>query len=344
VISFLVQEPELLEALRAHLARGSPLSLVSGNHDASLMAPEVRRVLIDVLRPPNESLLQVAPWFLRRHGYHLEHGHLWDPDNAPSHPLITPTIDDEPLGIALTRFVVGPSHAFGFAHAHEATPLRALLTTIRQMGPAAPLVVLRYYALAIRQCLLVTQRNVPAIMARGAQQVEKEAKAQGADAARLKRALLLRPTPRHHDEHDLFARLYLDRSIACVAVLSAPLLVFWEATVLLGILVGLLGAAYLWFSITTKHSRYGNVLVQRMLSSARALHKVLGVRGVIFAHTHVPYQRDGVANPGSFGFPDPLGRPYLLIEYDGELRSLRLLARTEASDSTEHRPLNAGNV
>src|SRR5690606_16338269 len=109
--------------------------------------------LLDALEVDRRARLEVSPWFVRRGSVHVEHGHLYDPDNAPSHPLAPWSIATEPLGIALTRRFLAPNGVFAFAHAHETTPLAGLLRTFRLYGPRAPLIVYRYFATAIRLCL-----------------------------------------------------------------------------------------------------------------------------------------------------------------------------------------------
>ena len=70
---------------------------------------------------------------------HVEHGHAYDPDNAPTHPLVVPSVATEPLGVALTRRFLAPNRAFDFAHATEITPFEALARAARVFGTRMPL-------------------------------------------------------------------------------------------------------------------------------------------------------------------------------------------------------------
>src|SRR5512136_1319281 len=124
-------EAGLGSALRTHLGRGDPVTLVAGNHDAALSAPDARARLVRALGSDDSVPLWVAPWLVRRGDVWLEHGHLYDPDNAPLHPLAPWRLEHEPLGVALTRRLVARLGADEFAHAHEATPVAAFVRSLR---------------------------------------------------------------------------------------------------------------------------------------------------------------------------------------------------------------------
>ena len=130
---------ELRASLRAQLAAGHPVTLVPGNHDADVARAGMRDALLGWLELGEDAPLDVVPWFVRRDGVHVEHGHVYDPDNAPTHPLVPPAPDTEPLGVALTRRFLAPNQAFDFAHATEITPLDALIARGRVFGARMPL-------------------------------------------------------------------------------------------------------------------------------------------------------------------------------------------------------------
>ena len=75
----LAAHPGLVAALGTHLRAGDGVSLVAGNHDAALPVPGLRACLLSALACPDEAPLGIQPWFLRRSGVHIEHGHLYDP-------------------------------------------------------------------------------------------------------------------------------------------------------------------------------------------------------------------------------------------------------------------------
>jgi len=119
--AMIAAHPELRAALEGHLAAGGDLTFVAGNHDMALQRPAVRVALASLLgrdagrssdagSGPGgaEARLSVEPWMLRRGAIHIEHGHLYDPGNSPTHPLAEPSPRAEPVGMELTRHFVGP--------------------------------------------------------------------------------------------------------------------------------------------------------------------------------------------------------------------------------------------
>jgi hypothetical protein len=58
------------------------LRLHIGNHDLDLVWPSVQAHLRTVLRPGNLDALQFTTTFACYHGVHIEHGHMFTPENA----------------------------------------------------------------------------------------------------------------------------------------------------------------------------------------------------------------------------------------------------------------------
>src|SRR4051812_17109406 len=159
VLSLFSAFPELGATLREALSRGTPLTLLAGNHDAALMTPDLRSALLGRLELGPSAPLSIAPWFVRRGSVHVEHGHFYDPDNAPAHPLAQWTPQTEPLGIALTRRFVRPSGAYHFSHAHETTPLAGITKAFRIYGASTPLIIAKWFRVAGKLCLEARQRG-----------------------------------------------------------------------------------------------------------------------------------------------------------------------------------------
>ncbi len=84
--------------------------LVAGNHDAEVGSPERRAALLAALRvsPEARARVRTSPWFFREAALHIEHGHLFDPDNAPAHPLV---IGERSLGVHLVEEFIAPTGA-----------------------------------------------------------------------------------------------------------------------------------------------------------------------------------------------------------------------------------------
>jgi UDP-2,3-diacylglucosamine pyrophosphatase LpxH len=333
---------QLRTALQSHLQAGRRVTLVPGNHDAALTNPSAIEALRRCLRVPDERQLTVSPWFVRRGDVHIEHGHLYDPDNAPNHPLGGHDPRTEPLGTALMRRFVAPNDALVFAHAHETTPVSGLSTAFRLWGVRAPWVVARYFATAFRLCAEAArgERAFEAEVARGERALAAHAHAMGLDPTCVARLLELAPMPTHRGFRDTFLRLYFDRIFATLSVaaglgllgaaglgatglgatglgaagLGAAGLV-GRGVILpgAGALLTALGAGYLLHDVTSHQSRYSGLVVPRLGEAAGLVRQTTGASLVVFGHTHVEVNEPGYVNLGSFGYARGQ-RPYLALD------------------------------
>ena len=113
-------------ALGRHIIQGGELWLVSGNHDAELGFGDFRAALEQALDLPLEarSRLRTTPWFFREGNLHIEHGHLYDPDNAPAHPLVV----GESLGVHFVEQFIAPTGAYRYLNMNDETPLKLFLS------------------------------------------------------------------------------------------------------------------------------------------------------------------------------------------------------------------------
>jgi UDP-2,3-diacylglucosamine pyrophosphatase LpxH len=316
-------QPSVCDAIRQRLVEGAPVTLISGNHDAALVTERVRDALTHLLEVQPNSPLTVSPWFVRRGKIHIEHGHVYDPDNAPVHPLARWSSDCEPLGVALTRRVLAPTEAMALDHAHELTPLAGLLRTLRLFGPRGLGVVARYFGVSISLCWrAMTERDCAAERQRSEQDVEPFAAGSGLDRVALERMLRAAPAPTHQNLRDTFRRLYLDRASAVAVLLGAGgagLLVAsppaWA--------VAAAAAAYLVLSVWAEGtSRYAGVLEGRLRAAARTVGELSGASLVVFGHTHREDSSEGYLNPGAFGFPRGEAPRYVLVGEDGKAECL----------------------
>ncbi len=325
--------PEFREALRERLSRGVPVTLFAGNHDAQLVRPNVRAGLLSGMGLNDTVPLRCGLWCAERYGVHLEHGHIYDPDNAPSHPLVAPSGETEPLGVCMMRRVLAPTGSLFFAHAHELTPLRGLAQAFVQLGLDAPYLVARYYLEAARVFARARPASFSNELSLGDALVLEFANTSGLDGEWLQRLLELRPVPRHHRKKDVFYRLYLDRSIATAV---------WWLTSILGAVTalpafwGMTGGslADLAWSLARGKNRYRGHLLSRMRKAAIAVRSLVDARAVVFGHTHVQESCLGYVNNGSFGFGGTDGRSYLLLEPSG------VLLRAFVNGNQEPRPLD----
>ncbi len=305
---------ELRRALAEHVDAGGELAWLAGNHDPEMGGRGASERLRGALGLGEEtaSRLTSSPWFLREGDLHVEHGHLYDPDNAPEHPLVPPRAS---LGVHFVEDFIAPTGAYSYLNANDDTPLRLLVHAFRAYGPRGPEVVARYFMTAAR----ALARSGPRFAGEGeweAGEAELDAFVAGAGVdAGVARALLdERATPTMRSLHNTIARLYLDRVAGTVTILAGL------ATLAAGrrragaALVGL-GAVGLAASWSRGHDRYGGTVAARLEDGALRVGRASGASLVVMGHAHVATQRDGYANTGSFAFPRGApGRPYLEIE------------------------------
>ncbi len=306
------RESRLAAALRDHVLGGGSLTLIPGNHDAWLGVPGVRDALVDALRLPRDCPIQIGTWWIERFGLHLEHGHVWDPDNAPTHPLVVPTAITEPIGTALTRRVLAPSGALCFAHAHETTPLQGLASAFQALSWRAPHLVSRYFATALMLVLRAAPRSFEAELHQANLQLAGFCESTGRARSEIEALLSARPTPRHHQAKTTARRLYLDRALATLVLLTGLPTAF-TAGPLLGLLMASLGGAYLSASVVRRKNRYRGLMAHELRAAGRLVRTLVNARAVVFGHTHVAEETDGYINLGSFGFPGERGRPFVLL-------------------------------
>jgi UDP-2,3-diacylglucosamine pyrophosphatase LpxH len=323
VLALLSAHPELASALRGQLAGGGALTLLAGNHDAGLISAEIRDALLHKLELAPGAALEIAPWFVRRGGVHVEHGHFYDPDNAPAHPLAEWSPETEPLGIAITRRFVRPSGAHHFLHAHDTTPLAGIAKAFRVYGARTPLIVAEWFRVAGRLCLETRRAGrFDAEQQAGEAALSDFARLVDLDPEVLHALLDGGALPTHRNFQKTFMRLYFDRVSASMGLLlSGAAYVAWKSRAA-GIL-GLLAGLYLIQSVQRTGNRYEDLPVERLRAAAARVRELTLAETVIFGHTHQVDEGNGYANSGSFGYSQH-GRPYVRVDDTGSARVERL--------------------
>jgi UDP-2,3-diacylglucosamine pyrophosphatase LpxH len=310
---------DAVEALRAHVQRGGLLTFVAGNHDAVLPALRER---FGAEFGAMERVC-IVPWFTRRGGVHLEHGNLWDRDNAPLHPLAEWSSKTEPLGVALMRRFCAARGASQFAHAHQTTPAGGVLRAFRLFGFRAPYVIVRYFGTAVALCveaLVLRPTQLRRARLEGSARV-LELEAQLALAPSVLGTLLAAaPEPTHRRFSTTFMRLYFDRVLAGLACVTALLSVGTLGPASAGGLF-VLGVGYLFWGARGGVARYPGP-VDALAEGSRGVASGLGAEIVVFGHTHVEQWESDYVNLGSFAYSRGSGRPYAVIE-EGRLSSRR---------------------
>jgi predicted phosphodiesterase len=314
VQSIVARYPGLVAALGKHLAAGHAVTFIGGNHDAGVLMRGTRERLLSLCGLRDDARLAIEPWFVRRGGIHVEHGHVHDPDNAPAHPLAAWSPETEPLGIALTRRFLSPHDAFTFAHAHHTTPLQGLKHTFKTFGARAPLMVVHYFATSSR---LAAEAAVPERMgaekARGAAALPGFSHRNALDAGTVQALVDALPRPTHEHFKDTFFRLYFDRVLATLGVAGGAARVLLGGGPVGGALA-LACALYLRSSVRQGIDRYSSLPVKRLYAGADLVRATTGAKLVIFGHTHCEDESDGYVNSASFTYTHRRGSPYLHVD------------------------------
>lgn len=321
----LAPHPELVQSLRNHVQAGGKVTLLPGNHDASLSATDSIALLKETLQPPNDANLEVSPWFCRRDNVHIEHGHLYDPDCAPNHPLADANPRSEGLGTALMRRFVSPNDALFFAHANQTTPASGLKTAIEKWGLGAPRVIYNYFELAVGLCLEggLHKERVAKDKELGDGRLSSFAKEVQLNSSMLEELLRISPPATHHSFRRVFLRLYFDRIFAGLSLstglslLAASGLALPSATLGSSALLTLLGGSYLAHDVIRNSNRYGDAVIGQLQEAAHLVRQATQSSLVVLGHSHVEVDEPGYSNLGSFGFPRG-DRPYLLVSRNGK--------------------------
>ncbi len=301
-------------ALAEHVDRGGELWLLSGNHDAEVGAPDFRDALARAFGVTGEARARIrtTPWFFRQGALHLEHGHLFDPDNAPAHPLV---VGERSLGTHFVEELIAPTGAHRYLNANDQTPMKLLVSAFAWYGPRGPYVVYRYFHTAIT-----------AMAASGPFYRARHEVAHGKDRERpfaeehdvpheiVEALVALAAEPTMASFRRTFARIYFDRVAATLSMMGGVGAAL-SGRRRLGLAAIAAGASLLGASWARGHDRYSGTVTDRLQMGARAVREATGARLVVFGHTHREALEDGYANTGSFAFPGRSpGRPYLEIE------------------------------
>lgn len=334
--------PAVRDAMARHLEGGGSLWLVAGNHDRAVGEPWSHGVIARALdlSADGASRLRTTPWFFREGALHLEHGHLYDEDNAPEHPLV----DGWPsLGVHFVRSFIAPTGAFAYLNANDDTPLSLFLAAFRWYGRRGPYVVYRYFCTAFDAMAMAGPfYRAGAERQAGVELAADFARAVGADPA-LADAILEQATPSTlRSFRATVSRLYFDRVLATLSTTSGLSMLAYGAlsgrrrALGAGALFVTGGMGWLVFNWITHFDRFGGTVPERLRQGAERVRTATEAGLVVFGHAHAEHLDDGYANTGSFSFPDQgaRGRPYLVIEGDAERpRATRRHVEPDATSS-----------
>ena len=304
---------ELRRALGEHLDHGGELRLTAGNHDAEVGEPGFVETLAEALglSPEARARVDATPWFFRDGGLHVEHGHIFDPDNAPGHPLIRGAPS---LGVRFVHDFIAPTGAFALLNRSDKLPLELFVEAFTRYGVRGPYVIATFFRAAFAALAnagpfydLADERG------RGDGLVEAFAEATGVSAKKLRAVLASTESPTLANLGATFERLYLDRVAFAVALLaSSGLALAGKRRAALALAA--LGTASMVSSWASSYNRYGGKVVARLGRGARFLAEHTHADLVVLGHAHHAEVSDKYANPGSFSFAPGDVRTFLELE------------------------------
>ncbi len=300
--------------LAEHVEREGELWLLAGNHDSALAEGDVDAIVRRALGASASSAPRVrtSPWFLRDGGLHVEHGHLFDPDNATDHPLAA---NLRSLGVRFVEDFVAPTGAFRYLNANDGTPLMLFVSAFTWYGRRGPYVVYKYFDTAFRAVLSSGPfRDATADKAWGqAREASFFASLGEEDPSRFRDLLDLGAPPTMRSLGETLSRLYLDR-VAATCTLMGGLALFAAGKRRAAFTSIGLGALAMGASWALGHDRYGGTVPERLREGAAAIRKACATDLVVMGHAHRDHVEEGYANTGSFAFPrGAQGRPFVEI-------------------------------
>lgn len=304
----------LRNALSLHLEQGGQLWMCAGNHDAEVALGTFESAFTSALSLSSaaKSRLRTTPWFFREGALHIEHGHIYDPDNAPDHPLV---FNSNTLGKHFVEHFLAPTGAYRYLNVNDQTPLSLFLSAFRWYGTRAPYVIYRYFYTAISAMM----NSGPfyagdALVGAGREKAIEFAEQFGIPQELCESVFSASATPTMKSLAHTFSRLYFDRVLATIAI-SAGLGSALSGRVEKGALIAALGAILMSASWARGHNRYGGNVTEYLSEGAERIAQSTGAKLVIFGHTHREGQGRSYQNTASFAFPrEAPGRPYLEIE------------------------------
>jgi hypothetical protein len=253
--------------------------------------------------------VRVSPWFLRDGPLHVEHGHLFDPDNATDHPLAS---DLRSLGVRFVEDFIAPTGAFRYLNANDGTPGKLFVSAFSWYRWRGPYVVFKYFDTAFRAVLSSGPFRDGAVDATTGRAREADFFSEVADDS-LRVLLGLPRRPTMDSVAATLSRLYLDRVAATCALVAGVGLLAAGKPRAARWAIGLGGLA-MGVSWALGHDRFGGSVPERLREGADAIRRASGAELVVMGHAHRESMSEGYANTGSFAFPRSApGRPFLEI-------------------------------
>lgn len=304
--------PQLLLALARFVAEGNEIHIVRGNHDLEFFWPEVQerfRLLIAQHHPVDVGYLDMKaavqggivfePWFfLENELLYVEHGHQYDEYCSNAHPLY-PLLPHQAKRIELAlsaltmRYFVARLKSVDPAAMENINSIPRYLLRLIVSNPGQALLMPVYYVEMLARTLGKVLRSDPVseteIEAKEEQTRKAVAGAYGLEVSTLRTLEGLARRPVLASRWETIKCLSLDLVAAAllgfggIAWLASSALVTgrawaWGVSILFVALLGLVGRRRM-----SRVNNHGN-----LREIARTIQRALGVRHVVFGHSHDP--------------------------------------------------------
>lgn len=309
--------PGLARALGEHLERGGELRLAAGNHDADVGREGFGDTLARALRlgPEARGRLSTTPWFFRDGSLHLEHGHVFDPDNAPGHPLVHGAPS---LGVRFVHDFIAPTGAYAYLNRNDKLPLELFTEAFTRYGARGPHVVATFFRASFAALANAGPfYDLDAERASGDALLDAFALGADVSADALRGLLSAQEAPTLARLGGTFARLYLDRVAFTMALLSSLGLAA-SGRRRAALALAAVGMGCMLSSWAAGYNRYAGRVVTRLAAGAELVAGATGASLVVLGHAHSPEVTDGYANPGTFSFSPGETRTFLELHQAGD--------------------------
>jgi UDP-2,3-diacylglucosamine pyrophosphatase LpxH len=300
--------PQLLLALARFIAAGHEIFILRGNHDLELFWPQVQehfRLLIAEHHPVDASYQEIKaaarerihflPWFYLEPGLlYVEHGHQYDEYCSNAHHLY-PILAQRPrqLELALSgftmRYVAARIQKVDPAAMETMNRIPRYIKHLLLQDPSLAVRIPSYWIEATARILTkvkVADAEREAFLAGAEAEFREEiGRSVGLDGPTLEALTALGRPPLLDSFGRTLKGVFLDLLTASVASLALTATLVrrrrWWSAVAAGAAAGLVGAS--WKRRLSAVNDHGN-----LREIARTIHRLLGVRYVVFGHSHDP--------------------------------------------------------
>jgi len=303
----IADHPRWFGALRAFLANGHRVVIVTGNHDAELCWPAIQALLRETLHAPDEEKLVFCEWFYLSGGdTYISHGHQYDHNcvTDPINPLISvhgrPRVR-VPFGDLAGRYML---NGMGYFNPHATDNFIMSATQyarffFRYMLRTQPLLLWSWFWTAMATLLISLRDHWRPAMRdplRVDEKVADIAQRSNATASMVRKLRALDVPSVCRKPFALLRELWLDRGLLFLAILFAAWQIVLHINIAFSISplwivvpLALLLPPYAIYAKSVKSAVFTAPLLDDRRASLIA--EITGAKRVVFGHTHIAEQR-----------------------------------------------------